>query len=248
MYIIRKTNNWSITAIPSWRTISYVFIFLPLIFLSIFFITIFFDKDDNTWIWIILFFSLFSWICCFIWIKMYINDMKIKKLKTYKKTGKWTIKKLKITSIENYYDTWDSENKWFNWYYLEAKEQDTIYCSNAFEGGIFYWTSLEELKKIYKYYWFEYNDKNKNNVLRVIENEIAKNESEAQYDWFLKGFSKKMDVNIEKNWLDTVKKWYIVPHIEINWHKISVWDTIDVYIDPDDEKNYWMDIDFLFDK
>ena len=187
-------------------------------------------------------------LCFYVWIKIYISDTKINKLKWYKKTWWWISKKLKITSIERYYDPWDKNSNWFDWHYLEAQEWDKIYCSNAFEWGKFHWTSLEELKKIYKYYWFEYDEKNKNNVIRKIESEILKNELEAQADWFLKAQSKRMNVCIDKKRLDAVKKWYIIPHIEINWHKISVWDTVDVYIDPNDDKNYWMDIDFLFDK
>lgn len=247
MYIIRKSKNWIISATPSWKTSAYIFIILSLLFWAIFWYYYITDKD-NIWIWTIIFISLILLLCFYIWIKIYINDSKISKLKWYKKIWWWILKKLKITSIEHYYDPWDENSNWFDWHYLETQEWDKFYCSNAFEWGKFYWTSLEELKKIYKYYWFEYDEKNRNNVIRSIENEILRNELESKDDWFLKSHSKRMDAGIDKKRLNTVKKWYIIPHIEVNWHKISVWDTVDVYIDPNDDKNYWMDIDFLFDK
>lgn len=247
MYVIRKTKDWVISATPSWKTSAYIFIFLPLFLWVIFWYSFITNKDD-TWILTIIFVYLLFLTCFYVWIKMYIKDIKINKLKSYKKTWWWIVKKLKITSIEQYYISWEDNSSWFDWHYIEIQEWDKIYCSNAFEWGTYQWTSLRELKKIYKHYWFEYNEKNKNNVIREIENKIFKNKLESHDDWFLKGFSKIMDANIDEKLLNTVKEWYIIPHIEINWHKISVWDTIDVYIDPKDEKNYWVDIDFLFDK
>ena len=46
----------------------------------------------------------------------------------------------------------------------------------------------------------------------------------------------------------STESWNKISFLKLNWFKISVWDTVDVYIDPKDEKIYWMDIDFLFDK
>lgn len=36
--------------------------------------------------------------------------------------------------------------------------------------------------------------------------------------------------------------------MEYNWIFIRIWDTFDVYIDPENSKNYWVDIDFLMEK
>jgi hypothetical protein len=34
--------------------------------------------------------------------------------------------------------------------------------------------------------------------------------------------------------------------MEFKWHKIHIGDKVNVYIDPENQKNYWIDTDFLY--
>ena len=55
-----------------------------------------------------------------------------------------------------------------------------------------------------------------------------------------------MDKLIKEKWV--IESWNISQYWEVNWNKVSVWDTVDVYIDSNNPEIYWVDIDFLFDK
>ena len=59
----------------------------------------------------------------------------------------------------------------------------------------------------------------------------------------------KLDMNwhitVHYKWFDAKPKIY---GLKVHWHTIMVWDIVTVYIDPEDQNNYWMDIDYLFDK
>ena len=43
-----------------------------------------------------------------------------------------------------------------------------------------------------------------------------------------------------------ISDWYIQTYWQIDENKVTIWDTVDVYIDPDNPKRYWVDTDFLF--
>ena len=45
-----------------------------------------------------------------------------------------------------------------------------------------------------------------------------------------------------------IESWNIPQYWEVDWNKVSVGDSVDVYIDPNNPEIYWVDIDFLFDK
>ena len=125
-----------------------------------------------------------------------------------------------------------------------------IYCSDAHEGWEKWWTSEATLKKLYNKYWFEYDkdETHKQDILREYDKHITEKEIEAENGWFFKKLVVKWWLLLTKGQRETIEKWYEPPYREVNWKRISVWDTVDVFIDPEDEKNYRMDIDFLFEK
>ena len=247
-YTVKKTeNSFSISTQNNWLLpIIFFFFWLPLIFLSIYGFVVSDYTIIETWGWFFIW-LLFS--IAWIWIlKTEVKEKKAKKLsKNFKNTWFWIVKKVKITSIECY-SSWN-EHDW-DCIYLEAKDWDIIYCSNTFKWGkILWWVpSLQWFEEIYKDYWFEYDENNKDDVLRAIDKRISEQGCIIQNEWFFKRIWAKMILSAAEAAKEYVERWYISPKLKINWHTVSIWDSVDVHIDPEDEKNYWMDIDFLFDK
>jgi len=253
MYRIRKNINWKISATgwkASWIVISLIslLILIPIALTEISFSDLSDSQNLSTIaedLPFIIF--LFIWFC--IWIWSFIKNMKINKVKKFKETWWWIIKKVKITSIENYKVSWNN-NKSFNGYYAEAKEWDMIYCSDAYEKWHMWWTNIPLLQEIYRSYWFEYdqNETYKADVLREYDKRTAEKQYEAENGWLFKKIISRWSSFITQNQRETIEKWYEPQYREVDWKRITVWDYVDVYIDPEDEKIYWMDIDFLFEK
>jgi hypothetical protein len=44
------------------------------------------------------------------------------------------------------------------------------------------------------------------------------------------------------------EEWLITPYIIINNHKITEWDIVDIYVNPDNIKQYYFDLDFTKEK
>lgn len=186
-----------------------------------------------------------------------VLDFKMLKIyftKRLKENWKWTIKKLKIFSIEEMtYSSKGLRARWdsFNWYFLQVKDWDTIYCSDGIKKSNVEEVLLDcNLPKIYKSYWFEYDEKetHKKEVLHEIDNDIFEIQNKLEVEWFFKNMFSKKELAAIKREREFVETWYQTPYLIINWHKISVWDSVDIYIDSDNEKNYRMDIDFLLNK
>ena len=243
-YIIRKTEN-SISS-SSWNRWGWCFVFflfwLPLLFWSIYGVIAWnlsiIEGAGIFFIWLIFLIT---------WFRRLRNGAKMSNIKNLKNNWWWIIKKVKITWIQSYHHSWGENGSFFNWYYLEAKEWNIIYCSEAFEWGelIEQTPEIEWFEEVYKDYWFEYNENYKEDVLNAIDKRIEEQQYILQNSWFFKRIGAKMLLSAAEVAKERVEIWYIPPQLEINWSTISVWDTVNVYIDPEDEKNYWMDIDFL---
>lgn len=241
MFRIRKSGRRTIVSSCPWKWWRYILFFWIIIILWSFYFFIIKNYTISEIIgWLLLWL-----IISIVWFFCYRIDRKTVNAKDLKKTWLWILKKVKITSIEHYHSVWDD---WFDWDYLQANEWTNIYCSDGFNWGTIKWTSIDMLKDIYRDYWFAYNEKHKIDVLKWIDKHIEECRIQMQYSWFFKRLWSKVILNSYKHAKEIVENWYIPPTLEINWHKISVWDTVDVYIDPKNERNYWMDIDFLFDK
>ena len=250
MYRIRKSPNGWISASSGGKTWWIIFIIFSLLFALCFILSeVDFSNPFNLSNLSGLLPALFSIPFLLIWIRWYKKEAKIDKVRKFKKTGWWIIKKVKITSIEHYESSWDDNSKWFSWYYAEAKNWDMIYCSDAYSKWHIGWTPILMLKEIYHSYWFEYdeNETHKQDVLREYDKRTAEKQYEAETGWFFKKLTAKWLLFLTKGQKEIIEKWYEPPYREVNWHRIKVWDTVDVYIDPEDEKTYRMDIDFLFD-
>ena len=110
------------------------------------------------------------------------------------------------------------------------------------------WTSLDELESLYAKYWFTYDEKQgqKEDFLRRLDELIAEKEYELENSWIFSKIAKAKkcaELKVDKT---TISLWFIQPYWQIDDKKVTVWDMVDVYIDPDKPERYWVDTDFLF--
>jgi len=244
---IRKTPKWKIFAYPLLQDWQLLFTFFTPIFIYIsfsFFLIILFiamyedcghillDVTQNPDI-IITFGVIIGFI---IWLFVliclirsplhnYKNSIDVERLKY----EWWIIKKINVTWIKIYsYSVWVRSFRWYKSYYLEAIEWTMIYCSDSYTWGIVWF--IESFKKLDQIFWLDSIDDDvyKQSILHDYDQEIIKN----QHKW----------------WGRFLKLWYTPSCREVNWHRITVWDTVTVYIDPKNPERYYMDIDFLFEK
>jgi hypothetical protein len=90
---------------------------------------------------------------------------------------------------------------------------------------------------------------NKDFAFRQVNDNIARIEWELANDpWIFKKRDLKLELETMKEYLTITEEWPINPYVIICNHKISVWDIIDVYVDPMDLKNYYFDLDFTKEK
>ena len=160
----------------------------------------------------------------------------------------WIVKKLKVSEICK---AKVSGNRWwgFNVICVKVKDWATSYYSLAYLKWKILWTSESDLKKIYNKYWFTYdeNQSQQKDLLNFLEWEISKINCEIQNSSFFNGLilNKDLDKLIKEKWI--IESWNIPQYWEVDWNKVSVGDTVDVYIDPNNPEIYWVDIDFLFE-
>ena len=187
----------------------------------------------------------------YLWFTFLKDALSIDKSKKLKRNWKSIIRKVKISSIEYYTNKLNKDP--FEWYRLQAKNWDVIYKSEAIELKMINHLLIKPdltYNEIYGTYWYKYDEDetHKKDVIREINKRISEKQLKSMNKWLLKKHKLNKELSILQEDKQLVETWYQAPYLIVNWHKVSVWDTVDVYIDPDDEKNYRMDIDSLFDK
>lgn len=178
-------------------------------------------------------------------IKKYLRKRKIKKLKY---EWIWSIKKSVVSAVRERYVRWDEDSSWYYLYRLEATDENwNSYCSEEFKNAEHGWRTLEEMVK--KYDWVTYDLWNKDEAIRQVNDNIQRLEMELQNNpWFFKKLWLKKDIKAMKNYLDIANEWPITPYLVCNGHKVSVWDTVDVFVDPENPKSYYVDLEFSNEK
>lgn len=197
-----------------------------------------FSFTDTIWYVVVgLIILIFIWA----WVSSYLRRRKAKKLK-YEWT--WIVKKTKVSDVGERYVSWDEDSSWYYLYRLESKDDNwNVYKSDEFKDAEHWWRTLEEMVK--KYDGEVYDLWNKDVAIRQINNNIQRLEMELSNDpWFFKKRELKKDIEAMKNYIDIANEWPVDPYLVVNWHKISVWDPIDVYIDPENPNLYYFDLDF----
>lgn len=245
-YIIKKTGLWK-NPIPM-----YWWIFLPIAYILmpiIMFFPIYLDyiqggdMDKEEFVWMLI----FLWLFGIYWIYLLIEAIKQKRVKNFKYNWWWVLKKAKVKSIEK---TKASRGKWsrIDVYYLEAEDWGEIYYSYGYTKWAVLWTSITDLQLLYDKYWygFDENQTQKEALLKKIDEMIAEKEYEIENSWFISKIIKNKKLWKLKSDKATVSIGYVPPYWQIDEKKVTVWDIVDVYVDPNNPEKYRVDTDFLF--
>ena len=189
----------------------------------------------------LLFILLFWGIIIFLYLRKYLHDNKLRRLKY---EWIWVMKKTKVMAIWKRYAKWDSRYSPFYVYRLESVDENgNIYKSKEFEYVNHWWRSLEEMVK--KYDGVIYDLWNKEVAIKQIEDNIQHLQTALESNpWFFKKMWLKKDIKAMKNYIDIANEWPINPYLVCNGHKVSVWDSIDVFVDPENPSLYYFDLDF----
>ena len=184
-------------------------------------------------------------IIIFIYVRKYLRNRKSKKLK-YEWT--WVVKNTKVFAVREKYVSWDKDSSWYYVYRLESKDEIwNIYKSDKFKNAEHWWRTLEEMVK--KYDGVVYDLWNKEVAIKQINDNIQRLEMELQNDpWFFKKRSLKKDIEAMEKYIEIANEWSLNPYLVCNGHKISVWDSITVFVDPGDSELYYFDLDFTKEK
>ena len=244
-YILKRGKKWNIYHVTWWYFIPMSYLFTSLTFAVILLLMLGDNLED---IESLLFFIIFIIAFLFFWLQWLIENIKLSKVKNFKCNGWWIVKKLKVDDICTYKVT--TKNKTIDVFYVKVKDWNNTYFSNAYKKWEINWTSHEELKETYKSYWFHYDEDQtkKREILQEIDRIIAETQFEIDNWGFFGNISRKRNLAATKEDREKVEYWYIPPYWQVEWNKISVWDMVDVYINPDKPDIYWVDIDFLFEK
>lgn len=196
------------------------------------------DQDSIFSISHLLYFAFFFAILL---IPKYLRKREIKKLKY---EWWWVIKKATVSEVMETYISWDEDRSWYYLYRLKAEDKNgEFYISESFKDAEHGWRSAEEMKK--KYDGVIYDLADKDNAIKQVSDNIHRLELELQNNpWFFKKMSLKQDLKAMKNYLDIANEWPITPYLICNGHKISVWDSVDVFVDPNNPKSYYFDLEF----
>jgi hypothetical protein len=189
----------------------------------------------------LLFILLFWGIIIFLYLRKYLHDNKLRRLKY---EWIWVMKKTKVMAIWKRYAKWDSRYSPFYVYRLESVDENgNIYKSKEFEYVNHWWRSLEEMVK--KYDGVIYDLWNKEVAIKQIEDNIQHLQTALESNpWFFKKMWLKRDIKAMKKYIEIANEWPITPYLVCNGHKVSVWDSIDVFVDPENPSLYYFDLDF----
>lgn len=245
-FVVKEKKNWTLYAVPASTFFWMFYIIFIIIIFSIIFLNHENYSDD-------IFEYIFDFILICIFIGTWANSLNLgleqKKAKNLKHKWIWIVKKLKINEIAKA-RVYVGKGSNFNVICVKARDWDTSYYSNAHTKWKISGVSQTDLEKIYNSYWFTYDEKQsqQKDLLNFLDWEISKTEYDIQNSWLFKRIKIKRTLKKLNNERQTIETWYIPQFWEINWNKISVWDSVDVYIDPNNPDIYRVDIDFLFDK
>lgn len=244
-FIIKERKDWSIYAVSAPLFLWIMYIAMVLIFIAF----IYSESEsyfEDTSEYLIEFF----FIATFAWYGVYtlILRAKARKAKNLKHNWMWIVKKLKVNEIVKARVA-SGKGSNFNVTCVRVIDGEKAYYSAAHKKWKIDGVSQSDLEKIYNAYGFVYDEKQsqQKDLLNFLDGEISKIDYEIQNSSLFKRLKLNRDLVKLTKEKQTIETWYIPQYWEVNWNKVSVWDSVDVYIDPNNPDIYWVDIDFLFD-
>lgn len=178
------------------------------------------------------------------YVPKYLHKRKVKKLKY---EWGWIMKNAVVSAVRERYVSRNDDSSWYYLYRLEAKDSAwNTYSSESFKNLEHWWRTEEEMKKNYDGVIYDLADKD--NVIKQINDNINRLEMELQNNpWFFKKRELNKDIEAMKKYIDIANEWPITPYLICNNHKISVWDSVNVFVDPENPKSYYFDLEFVND-
>ena len=244
-YMIKKFGNW-IRAIPVYFSslIPILYILAPIIFIIVMYLDYNKWEFDGDFVMAVF----FLWLLIVYGIILLKEILKLKNVKNYKLNWWWMVKKVKVTSIQKTRANKGGKWNYVDVYYVEAEDSGIIYHSNGYAKWVLLWTSVEQLQLLYAKYWYIFNESHdqKDEILRKLDESIAEKEYEVENAWFISKMTKWKELSKLKEDREVISYWYIAPYWQIDDKKVTVWDMVDIYLDPDKPERYRVDIDFLF--
>ena len=179
-----------------------------------------------------------------IWFSIY-QKIRRNKLKKLKYEWIWMVKSTKIFDIRRFYHSWDEDSSWYYTYTILSKDSEgQVYQSDTYRDLEYWWRSLAEM--VVHYNWTIYELDKKDTSIKLLNDEIARVESEINNDpWLFKKMKLKSNLSTLKKYVDIAIEGPINPYVVLKKHKISVGDSINVYVDPEDPRKYYFDLDFV---
>ncbi len=128
-------------------------------------------------------------------------------------------------------------------YYFTVSDWINDYDSEEFNAKVTWWCwnigkSLELMK-------ISYNSENPKITIRALNERLKTIEIELQEQTWIKATLLRWAYTATQKVKEDLEKW-ITPYMEFRWHKLSIWDRVGVYVDPENSDNYWVDADFLY--
>jgi hypothetical protein len=155
----------------------------------------------------------------------------------------WIIKKTKLYRIEEVQHKWDNDSVLYSEYWLFTQDpQWNKYMSERFRDIEYHpWRRLDEMKVSYK--WTIYDLSKTEQSIKQIHWNIARLETElaAKPDYW-KRLELEKELRKMKEFLSMINEWPSSSYVVINWKRFTIWDIINVFIDPNSSNNYYLDI------
>lgn len=182
------------------------------------------------WIWLLPF------IIC---LKWYINLLKKKKIKKNKELMK------KVNAKVVGFEVWDfnQETHTPTSYYFSASDWLESYSSEEFHATVIWgcWNISETLKLMQ----IPYNPEKPEDAIKALDDRLNQIEMELQQHSWPKTLLLRATYASTQQTKERLESWQ-TPYMEFKWHKLSVGDQVNVYVDPENPENYWIDTDFLY--
>lgn len=181
-------------------------------------------------IWLLVF------IVCIKWYISLLKKKKIKKNKEFMKRIDATVTWFERRGADRHHTPTS--------YYFIASNWIENYNSEEFDGANIIWFTWN-IWQMLKLMNITYNPDDKDSTIKTLNNKL--NEIEAtkkQYEW-LRAMMFDREYNLIKQAKEELENWNHT-YMEFKWHKLSVGDKVNVYIDPENPENYWIDTDFLY--
>ena len=127
-------------------------------------------------------------------------------------------------------------------YYFTASDWMENYDSEEFSANVVWpWDLVESLNLMQ----IPYNIDNPKNTIVNLDGRLNTIKVQSEHSNFFKRKLLKAAYDATENVKESMGNWE-VPYMEFKWHKIHIGDKVNVYIDPENQKNYWIDTDFLY--